>query len=172
MLCFLGGQSSSFHDPHSHVDRFARGKLHASGRSHVGLALLHQTEPSLPVLQRDCLDTAEEGKKYRYYNYNVIYMKLCFNLIFLFCLSSHQAFVFFSDWTACCKFAQDHITNPVSVKGCMLSVHFVLQPMNPETSEVRILGKDIKWLSELQRDQDGIEKHSLEVVTETNVSAQ
>ncbi|XP_070786278.1 uncharacterized protein znf638 [Enoplosus armatus] len=46
-----------------------------------------------------------------------------------------RAFVFFTDWTSCCDFVRDHITNPVSVEGCTLSVHFVLQNMNPESSE-------------------------------------
>lgn len=47
--------------------------------------------------------------------------------------------MFFADWTACCNFARDHIENPVSVQGCTLSVHFVLQHMDLESSEVRTL---------------------------------
>lgn len=66
-----------------------------------------------------------------------------------------QAFVFFPDWTTCCDFVQDHVTNPVSVMGHKLSVHFVLQHMNHESSEVRTLGETLKgalW------DQHEIEK--------------
>lgn len=55
-------------------------------------------------------------------------------LIFIF--SPPQAFVFFSDWNSCCNFVRDHIANPVSVKDCPLSVHFVLQDMHPEFTEV------------------------------------
>lgn len=62
-LCFLEGQSSQFHVPHNHVDRFANGKLQAWGRSQAGLAVFPQTEPSVPVLQRDGLNAAEEGKE-------------------------------------------------------------------------------------------------------------
>ncbi|XP_059210782.1 uncharacterized protein LOC131989550 isoform X2 [Centropristis striata] len=46
-----------------------------------------------------------------------------------------RAFVFFSDWTSCCNFVRDHIKRSVSVKGSKLSVHFVLDHMNPESSE-------------------------------------
>lgn len=64
MLCFPEGQFSWFHVPHSHVDRFARvDKLQAWGRGQAGVAVFPQTEPWLPVLQRDGVNTAEEGKE-------------------------------------------------------------------------------------------------------------
>ncbi|KAA8582718.1 hypothetical protein FQN60_006389 [Etheostoma spectabile] len=46
-----------------------------------------------------------------------------------------RAFVYFPDWTTCCDFVRDHITKPVSVQGCRLSVHIVLEHMLPESSE-------------------------------------
>ncbi|XP_044196480.1 uncharacterized protein LOC122973207 isoform X2 [Thunnus albacares] len=46
-----------------------------------------------------------------------------------------RAFVYFEDWTACCDFVQDHLRNPVSVKGHKLCVHFLLQHMYPESTE-------------------------------------
>ncbi|XP_045920990.1 microtubule-associated protein futsch-like isoform X5 [Micropterus dolomieu] len=56
-----------------------------------------------------------------------------------------RAFVFFADWTTCCNFARDHITNPVSVKGSKLSVHFVLQHMNPASTEDMMYRSLMKW---------------------------
>ena len=61
-LCFLEGQWSRIRVLHSHVDRFAGGKLQARGRGQAGLAVFPQTEPSFPVLQRGGVITAEEGK--------------------------------------------------------------------------------------------------------------
>lgn len=52
-------------------------------------------------------------------------------------ISHFQAFVFFPDWTACGSFVQDHISQPVSIKGKELGVHFVMQHMSLELSEVR-----------------------------------
>ena len=62
-----------------------------------------------------------------------VYLSLgsrCFSLLYL------QAFVHFNNWDSCCDFAQSHIRNPVSVGGCPLSIHFVLQDMQPGFSEV------------------------------------
>lgn len=47
-----------------------------------------------------------------------------------------QAFVFFSSWSACRGFVKHHIRKPVSVKGCKLSVHLVLEDMQPGFTEV------------------------------------
>uniref|UniRef100_A0A671TNU1 Matrin-type domain-containing protein n=1 Tax=Sparus aurata TaxID=8175 RepID=A0A671TNU1_SPAAU len=81
-----------------------------------------------------------------------------------------RAFVFFADWTACCNFARDHIENPVSVQGCTLSVHFVLQHMDLESSEETMY----KTLMELSNagvpDQNSLEERLLCVETsETSV---
>ncbi|KAM9335646.1 uncharacterized protein ABDE67_020650 [Symphorus nematophorus] len=46
-----------------------------------------------------------------------------------------RAFVHFAGSTSCSNFIQDHITKPVSVKGCKLSVHILLQHMKPECCE-------------------------------------
>lgn len=46
--------------------------------------------------------------------------------------------MFFPDWSSCCGFVQDHISEPVSLKGNTLGVHFVLQHMSLEFSEVRM----------------------------------
>ncbi|XP_044040996.1 uncharacterized protein LOC122870699 [Siniperca chuatsi] len=56
-----------------------------------------------------------------------------------------RAFVFFADWTSCCDFVRDHNANRVSVKGCTLSVHFVLQHMNQESSEEMMYKSLMKW---------------------------
>ncbi|KAK9524972.1 hypothetical protein VZT92_017328 [Zoarces viviparus] len=46
-----------------------------------------------------------------------------------------RAFVFFANWTLCRNFVQDHIRNPVFVKFCPLTVHFVLEDISPVSSE-------------------------------------
>lgn len=60
-----------------------------------------------------------------------------FNPFFL--LLSHlylQAFVFFPDWSSCCSFVRSHVAKPVCVRDTPLFVHFVLEDMYPETTEV------------------------------------
>ncbi|XP_056883014.1 uncharacterized protein LOC130522542 isoform X2 [Takifugu flavidus] len=60
---------------------------------------------------------------------------LCYNVIVL--PLQKRAFVIFEDWSACCRFVQDHIKNPVCVADCTLTVHFVFQRLIPEyTQEV------------------------------------
>uniref|UniRef100_A0A8C9WYX2 Matrin-type domain-containing protein n=1 Tax=Sander lucioperca TaxID=283035 RepID=A0A8C9WYX2_SANLU len=56
-----------------------------------------------------------------------------------------RAFVFFPDWTTCCDFVRDHITKPVSVVGCRLTVHIVLEHMYPESSEEMMYTTLMKW---------------------------
>ncbi|MEQ2163031.1 hypothetical protein GOODEAATRI_026042, partial [Goodea atripinnis] len=56
-----------------------------------------------------------------------------------------RAFVFFSSWDACCDFVLNHIRNPVSVNGCRLSVHFVLEDMQPGFSEEPMYRALMKW---------------------------
>nr|XP_046236930.1 uncharacterized protein LOC124054689 isoform X2 [Scatophagus argus] len=70
----------------------------------------------------------------RFLYYNVMVLAL-----------QRRAFVFFADWTSCCDFVRDHIANPVSVRGCKLSVHFVLQQMNPEYSEELMYKTMMEW---------------------------
>ena len=64
-MCPAEGQQSRFHVPHTHVYQFTRRRLQAGGRRPAGLALFPQTDPPLPVLQRDRADTAEEGEDKR-----------------------------------------------------------------------------------------------------------
>ncbi|XP_034713234.1 uncharacterized protein LOC117935205 [Etheostoma cragini] len=58
---------------------------------------------------------------------------LYYNVMVL--MLQRRAFVYFPDWTTCCDFVRDHITNPVSVQGCTLLVHIILEHMHPESSE-------------------------------------
>lgn len=51
-------------------------------------------------------------------------------------IGTNQAFVIFEDWSACCRFVQDHIKNPVRVADCTLTVHFVFQRLIPEYTQV------------------------------------
>ncbi|KAF6735285.1 Zinc finger protein 638 [Oryzias melastigma] len=46
-----------------------------------------------------------------------------------------QAFVHFNDRDSCCRFLLSHISNRVSVRGCVLSVHLVLEDMEPAYNE-------------------------------------
>ncbi|XP_072232731.1 uncharacterized protein [Leuresthes tenuis] len=56
-----------------------------------------------------------------------------------------RAFVHFSKWETCCKFARNHLKNPVSVKGSVLSIHLVLENMDPGTSEEMMYRSLMKW---------------------------
>ncbi|XP_068163930.1 uncharacterized protein [Antennarius striatus] len=58
-----------------------------------------------------------------------------------------RAFVFFTDWTSCCDFVRDHISKPVSVRNCTLTVHFVLEDMGPVSSEEMVYRTAMKWTS-------------------------
>ncbi|XP_057709907.1 uncharacterized protein LOC130927841 isoform X2 [Corythoichthys intestinalis] len=47
-----------------------------------------------------------------------------------------RAFVYFSDWDACCRFVRCHLqVRAFKVKGCQLALHFVLQPMCAQSTE-------------------------------------
>ncbi|XP_049923864.1 uncharacterized protein LOC126404574 isoform X5 [Epinephelus moara] len=72
-----------------------------------------------------------------------------------------RAFVFFSDWTTCCDFVRDHLTNPVSVKGCKLCVHFVLEHMKPESSEEMMYTTLMKWSNAGVPEPDSLEEKLL-----------
>ncbi|XP_024143856.1 uncharacterized protein LOC112155986 isoform X3 [Oryzias melastigma] len=46
-----------------------------------------------------------------------------------------RAFVRFYSWDVCCSFIQDHIKNPVSVHGCKLQLHLVLEDLQLGSSQ-------------------------------------
>ncbi|XP_070849859.1 uncharacterized protein [Chaetodon trifascialis] len=56
-----------------------------------------------------------------------------------------RAFVFFTNWSTCCNFVQEHFTEPLSIKGSKISVHFVLQHMNPGPSEEMMYKSLMSW---------------------------
>ncbi|CAB1417832.1 unnamed protein product [Pleuronectes platessa] len=66
--------------------------------------------------------------------YNVIVLTL-----------QRRAFVHFCDWTSCCNFVRDHIREPVSVRGSVLKIHFVLEYMYPEPREELMYTTLMKW---------------------------
>ncbi|XP_040887346.1 uncharacterized protein LOC121177191 isoform X2 [Toxotes jaculatrix] len=72
-----------------------------------------------------------------------------------------RAFVHFSDWAACCSFAQDHIRNPVSVRGSILKLHFVLQHMYPESREELMYKTLMKWSNARVPDVESLEERLL-----------
>lgn len=47
-----------------------------------------------------------------------------------------QAFIFFNNWNMCSTFAEDCLRSPVTVRGCHLNIHFVLEDMHLHSSEV------------------------------------
>ncbi|XP_061921570.1 uncharacterized protein LOC133661972 isoform X2 [Entelurus aequoreus] len=49
--------------------------------------------------------------------------------------TQRRSFVHFSEWSACCRFLNSHLKTEVSDQTEKLSVHFVLSPMCPESSE-------------------------------------
>uniref|UniRef100_A0A665TPZ5 Matrin-type domain-containing protein n=1 Tax=Echeneis naucrates TaxID=173247 RepID=A0A665TPZ5_ECHNA len=74
---------------------------------------------------------------------------LYYNIIVL--TLQRRAFVYFSDWTSCSNFVRDHIKNPVSVRGSLLNVHFVLEHMAPEPSEELMYKTLMKWSNAVSR---------------------
>ncbi|XP_038587135.1 uncharacterized protein LOC119912168 isoform X2 [Micropterus salmoides] len=82
-----------------------------------------------------------------------------------------RAFVFFADWTTCCGFVRDHLTTPVSVKGSKLSVHFVLQQINPESSEVMMYRSLMNWSNAGVPEPKSLEERLLSVeISETSAA--
>ncbi|XP_061921560.1 uncharacterized protein LOC133661970 isoform X2 [Entelurus aequoreus] len=49
--------------------------------------------------------------------------------------TQRRSFVHFSEWSACCRFLNSYLKRKVSDQTEKLSVHFVLSPMCPESSE-------------------------------------
>ncbi|MEQ2225564.1 hypothetical protein ILYODFUR_018795, partial [Ilyodon furcidens] len=81
-----------------------------------------------------------------------------------------RAFVFFCDWEACCSFVSDCVKNPISVGGCLLSVHFVFDDMHPGCSEEKMYRNLMKWSNGYVPEFFLLEKRLLSVETyETNV---
>ncbi|XP_037614015.1 uncharacterized protein LOC119481301 [Sebastes umbrosus] len=81
-----------------------------------------------------------------------------------------RAFVFFADWASCCDFVRDHITNPVSVEGYTLGVHFVLEHMRPESSEEMMYTSLMKWSNAGVPEPKSLEERLLCVeISETSV---
>ncbi|XP_061566103.1 uncharacterized protein LOC133420425 [Cololabis saira] len=56
-----------------------------------------------------------------------------------------RAFVFFCDRDLCYRFIRDHISVPVSVGGCQLGTHLVLEDMHPGSSEEMVYQSMLKW---------------------------
>ncbi|KAK9524971.1 hypothetical protein VZT92_017327 [Zoarces viviparus] len=56
-----------------------------------------------------------------------------------------RAFVFFTDWTSCRDFVLEHIINPVCLKYCLLSVHFVMENISPLSSEAILYRTGMAW---------------------------
>ncbi|XP_034424646.1 uncharacterized protein LOC117751817 isoform X5 [Hippoglossus hippoglossus] len=91
--------------------------------------------------------------------YNVIVLTL-----------QRRAFVHFSDWKSCCDFVRDHIRKPVSVRGCVLKIHFVLEYMYPESKEELMYKSLMKWSNSRVPDPQSLEERLLCVeISETRV---
>ncbi|XP_030609648.1 zinc finger protein 638-like isoform X2 [Archocentrus centrarchus] len=82
--------------------------------------------------------------------YNVIVLSL-----------QRRAFVFFNDWNTCCEFARDHIKNPISVGGRVLDIHFVLQDMQPGTSQETMYRTMMKWSNAHVPESESLEERLL-----------
>ncbi|XP_076580489.1 uncharacterized protein znf638 isoform X2 [Chaetodon auriga] len=81
-----------------------------------------------------------------------------------------RAFVFFADWTSCCDFVRDHMKDRFSVRGSRLCVHFVLQDMNPGSSEEMMYKSLMKWSNAGVPESESLEERLLCVeISETSV---
>ncbi|XP_023822157.1 uncharacterized protein LOC101175269 [Oryzias latipes] len=56
-----------------------------------------------------------------------------------------RAFIFFNNWNMCSTFAEDCLRSPVTVRGCHLNIHFVLEDMHLHSSEVVMYRNLMKW---------------------------
>ncbi|XP_041840716.1 uncharacterized protein LOC121639498 isoform X3 [Melanotaenia boesemani] len=72
-----------------------------------------------------------------------------------------RAFVYFTDWTACCRFVRDHIKNPVSVLGQTLEIHLVLENMDLGSSEEDLYTTLMKWSNSHVSDLEFLEERLL-----------
>ncbi|XP_070849509.1 microtubule-associated protein futsch-like [Chaetodon trifascialis] len=81
-----------------------------------------------------------------------------------------RAFVFFADWASCCNFVRDHMKDRFSVKGSRLCVHFILQDMNPGSSEEVMYKSLMKWSNTGVPESKSLEERLLCVeISETSV---
>ncbi|KAK5618557.1 hypothetical protein CRENBAI_016479 [Crenichthys baileyi] len=81
-----------------------------------------------------------------------------------------RAFVFFCDREACCAFVLDHVKNPVSIRSCTLTVHFVLQDIRPGPSEEVMYRAMMKWSNAHVPELDFLQQRLLCVeISELNV---
>uniref|UniRef100_A0A1A8FWV9 Matrin 3 n=3 Tax=Nothobranchius korthausae TaxID=1143690 RepID=A0A1A8FWV9_9TELE len=96
--------------------------------------------------------TGFRGKEWRYEEIAALVWRyfpqrapdsLCFDVVVL--PLQRRVFVYFISWDSCCSFVRDHLDNPVSVQGCPLSVHFVLEDMHRERSEEVLYRNLMKW---------------------------
>ncbi|XP_069028196.1 uncharacterized protein [Embiotoca jacksoni] len=82
-----------------------------------------------------------------------------------------RAFVYFSSWDVCCDFVRDHIRNPVSVRGCTLKVHLVLEDMHPGSSEDVMYRSLMKWSNAHVSERESLEERLLCVeISEASVN--
>ncbi|XP_005753485.1 uncharacterized protein LOC102204272 isoform X1 [Pundamilia nyererei] len=81
-----------------------------------------------------------------------------------------RAFVYFSDWNACTSFVQLHRKNPISVRGQILNIHFVLQDMHPGSTEEVMYRNLMKWSNIHVPDSESLEERLICVeISETSV---
>ncbi|XP_077961501.1 uncharacterized protein LOC120822370 isoform X4 [Gasterosteus aculeatus] len=76
-----------------------------------------------------------------------------------------RAFVFFADWTSCCSFVRDRLRKQVSVLDCPLTAHFVLEDMNPFSTEETMYATLMKWSNAGVPEPEGLEERLLCVET-------
>ncbi|XP_061566723.1 uncharacterized protein LOC133420866 [Cololabis saira] len=82
-----------------------------------------------------------------------------------------RAFVDFHDWKACQSFVADQCAAPVSVQGCVLSVHCVLDAVLTGSSEETMYRALMRWSNARVPELESLEERLLCVeVTETSVS--
>ncbi|XP_036002934.1 uncharacterized protein LOC105935958 [Fundulus heteroclitus] len=72
-----------------------------------------------------------------------------------------RAFVFFISWDACQDFLLNHVNNPVSVEGANLSVHLVLENMQPGVSEETMYRALMRWSDAHVSEPESLEERLL-----------
>ncbi|RVE60760.1 hypothetical protein OJAV_G00183800 [Oryzias javanicus] len=81
-----------------------------------------------------------------------------------------RAFVHFNDRDSCCRFLKSHISKRVSVRGCVLSAHLVLEDMEPAFNEEIMYRTLMKWSNSRVPDLESLEERLLCVeISESSV---
>ncbi|KAG7262146.1 hypothetical protein CRUP_006387 [Coryphaenoides rupestris] len=137
--CWLVVHTLPFFYPTMSPQFFVPEHRTVRGPRDVEWAKVHLTLPSLsvmvtglPMVGYSHVDLMEKvwpyfvKKNVSYVYYHVVILPL-----------QRRAFIYFDDVRKCLKFVSAHLTQPFTLGGCDLTLHFLLQYVKPSVTEVR-----------------------------------